>query len=260
MKQRTETRPLLSARLLGALCGASALVYALAFAPASFIPALAIPPGADVSVTRATGTIWRGVLENVRTQGVAVGDIAYKTNPLALFAGRFAVDLSIKNGALAGRGRFSAGLDGKVTLAKAAFRFELNAATRYAFLGAPLDGELRADVDRLTLSREGCIVSRTRLWTDALAAPAKRFATEGFDLAGDGVCSGRDLLVALSGEGGVGAVNLSMRVSPDLSYTLIAEAEPARSEVADILRFLGFAQTGDALTIGATGALQGVGS
>jgi len=249
-----------STRFLAILSGAAAALYCVAAAPASFIAAFALSKSADVSIERATGTIWEGALEGVRAKGVLLGDISYATNPLALLTGRLAGDLTAGGGALAGRAKASVGADGSAIIEDAQILFELDAATRFAFLGAPLDGTVRADIDRLVLSPRGCIASAAKIRTDVLAAPAKRFAAEAFDLSGEAACSGRDLLVALSGKGGEGAVTLSIRISPSLAYTLIAEAQPARTEVAEALQVLGFQRVNGALTIGARGVINSVGS
>lgn len=250
----------LSARLLAICCGAAAFVYCAAAAPASFIAAFAIPKSAGVSVDRATGTIWRGAIEGVRAQGILLGDISYRTNPLALLGGRLAADLNAGGGALSGRGKASVSIDGRTVVEDARLLFELNAATRFAFLGAPLAGTVRADIDRLVVSRQGCLESAATIKTDVLSAPAKRFAAEAFDLSGDGHCSGRDFLASLVGRGGDGAVTLTIRISPDLAYTLIAEAQPARTEVAEALQFLGFERANGVLTIGTRGVIRSVGS
>ncbi len=213
-----------------------------------------------MSIERATGTIWNGALEGVRAEGVLLGDLSFKTNPLALLMGRLDIDVSAGGGALTGKGHVSVGVDGRATIENAQLLFELDAATRFSFLGAPLEGSVRADINRLVVTRQGCIASAAKIRTDVLAAPAKRFAAEAFDLSGESQCSGRDYLVSLSGNGGEGAVTLSIRISPNLAYTLIAEAQPARTEVAEALQFLGFQRTNGALTIAATGVIHSVGS
>lgn len=248
----------MSARFLAIIVAGSAVAYCVAAAPAAFIRAVAVPPGMGLSIERATGTIWKGTLEAARAEDVLLGDIAFRTDPLALLSGRLAADLSIGDGALAGNGKASLGLDGRLVVENAKLLFELDAATRYAFLGAPLQGMVRVTADRLIVSREGCIDGRAKFSTNVLAAPAKRFAAESFDLSGEGACSGKDFLIALSGKGGEGAVTLSIRVGPDLAYTLIAEAQPARAEVAEALQYLGFQRTNGALTIGATGVIHSV--
>ncbi|MEX0645202.1 MAG: type II secretion system protein N [Parvularculaceae bacterium] len=260
MNPMTTDRPQfrLSARVLAILAAAAAAVYCVVAAPASFVAALVIPTGAGVSIERTTGTIWNGAIEGVRAEGVLLGDISYATNAFALLTGRLAASLDASGGALAGDGKASIGVDGKAVVEEAQFIFELDAAARFAFLGAPLNGTVRADIDRLVVSRMGCLESEMTIRTDVLAAPAKRFAAEAFDLAGDAACNGRNFVVSLAGEGGEGAVTLSLSISPNLAYTLIAEAQPARTEVAEALQFLGFELTNGALTIGTTGVIHSV--
>lgn len=258
MKRAASTG--ISVRTLSAVFGAAALVAIVASAPASILPAIMRSANSTLSVEKATGTLWRGKLKGVSAQGVRLGDVAFTTNPLALLSGRIAADIVIADGALNGKGKVAVSPGGRLVVNEATFTFSLNAANRFALLGTPLAGDVRADIGRLVVSRKGCVSGSAQLWTDVLVAPAKRFASEAFDLAGEGACKGGNFVVALSGQGGEGAVSLTLSVSPALTYVLSAEAQPARREVADALQVLGFERSNGVLTIGATGAIRSVGS
>lgn len=250
----------ISVRTLSFIFAIAAAVMIASSAPASILANLVRRANSTVFVEEASGSLWRGHLKGVSAQGVRIGDVAFKTHPLSLLMGRLAADVSVSDGALAGKGEIAIAPDGRLTVSGAKFVFSLDAANRYAILGTPLSGAVRAEIDRLSISKKGCVGGSARLWTDVLIAPAKRFQSEAFDLSGEGQCVGGNFVVALSGQGGEGAVSLSLSVSPTLSYVLSAEAQPSRREVADALQILGFERTNGVLTIGATGIIRSVGS
>lgn len=259
--QTKETAPATLPNWLLALVGAGvAFCAVIAGAPASLAPALARKAGVDIFVDRAEGTLWKGELQGVYAKGVRLGDIAFETRPAALARGRLAFDITVRNGALAGQGRASLAPNGEFSMKGARLLFDLSAANRYAILGQPMSGAVRADIEEVVVAPEGCIRADATLWTDVLAAPAKRFNAEALPLAGDGACDGRDLVVSLAGRSGDGAVAMTLRITPELSYTLSAEASPARTDVADALQFLGFERNEGAMSIATSGVIGAVGS
>jgi hypothetical protein len=248
----------LSSRSLTVILAIATAALIVATAPATIVGAALNKEG--VAVAAASGSVWRGELKGVSVQGVKIGDVAYAADPVAILTGRFAARAAIRNGAVNGAGRIAASLGGRVVVTNAKFTFALDAARRYAILGAPLAGTLRVDASKITFSGEGCLEGSAKLWTDALMGPAKRVGSKAFDLAGDGACKGRNFVVALAGRGGDGAVSVNLSVSPALTYVVNVEAEPARTEVAEALQILGFENANGVLTMAATGALRGVGS
>lgn len=250
----------ISVRTLSLTFTLAAAIMIAASAPASIIAGLVRHANSTVFVEKASGSLWRGRLRGVSAQGVRIGDVSFRTHPFSLFAMRLAADVSVSEGALVGKGEIAIAPDGRLTLSGSKFVFSLDAANRYAILGTPLSGTVRADIDRLSISKKGCVGGSARFWTDVLVAPAKRFDSEAFDLAGEGQCVRGNFVVALSGQGGEGAVSLSLSVSPTLSYVLSAEAQPSRPEVADALQVLGFERTNGVLTMGASGIIRSVGS
>jgi hypothetical protein len=203
--------------------------------------------------------LWRGELKGVSMRGARLGDVAFRTEALHVLTGRFAAEIEARDGALTGKGHLSLG-PGGVSIRHAKFVFDLAAANRYAILGSPLSGAVRTEIEHLAWSRKGCFRGGGKLWTDVLVAPAKRFQTKAFDLAGEGACVDGDLVVALSGKGEEGAVSLSLKVSSDFTYVMTAEAQPARTEVAEALQIIGFQRSNGVLTIGTTGAITTLGS
>lgn len=258
MERAPPTR--LSIRTLSIVFASAAAIMIAASAPASIIAAAARRVNADLSIAETRGTVWKGALAGVSAEGVVLGDIAYTTNVFSLLSGSLAADIRVNGGALNGNAKAALTPFGRLSVWDATFTFSLSAANRYALLGTPLQGTVRADVDHIAISKAGCATGSARLWTDVLVAPAKRFDSEAFDLAGEGVCEDGTFVVTLSGQGGEGAVSLSLRITPQLTYMLTAEAQPARREVADALQVLGFERANGVLTMGATGAIKTVGS
>lgn len=243
------------------LIGAFAASFqAVATAPASLVPGLAGLSRAGVRYEEARGSVWNGTLRGVDARGFRLGDVEYEAAPFSLFAGHAGVRFRMSGGALEGDGRARISPFGGVEISHAHLLFNLGAATRYAFLGEPLAGSLRADVVRLVISKKGCVESQARVLTDVLAAPARRLKARPFDLVGSGRCDNGDFLIDLSGEGEEGAVALSVRIAPSSAYSLTATADPAREDVAAALRRLGFHDKDGELTIDAEGIIGSHGS
>jgi hypothetical protein len=159
-------------------------------------------------------------------------------------------------GSISGRGSVAAAPGGSWVLQHSTLKIDLGAATRYTFLGAPIQGTLTAEIERLALLRGACAEASLNLATDVLAAPARRLQGEAFDLHGHGECRGDDLVVQLSGESADGAARLRVAISPDLRYALEARAQPARAEIAEALRALGFVEGAGALSIAMSGTIR----
>lgn len=260
MKTKEPAPAVLSNKLLALLGAVTASCAVIIGAPASLIPAMARKAGVDISVDRTQGTLWRGELVGVYTKGVRLGDISYTTRPGALMKGRLAIDIDSRNGALVGKGRTEIAPTGEFSMENARFLFDLSAANRYAILGQPMSGAVRADIDELSISPEGCDRAKASLWTDVLSAPAKRFNARALPLAGEGACDGRDLVVTLAGESEDGAVAMKLRITPALSYTLSAEASPSRQDIAEALQYLGFQRMDGSMSIATSGVIRTVGS
>lgn len=247
--------PSLTPRTLILIGAFAASFQVVATAPASLIPALAGFSRAGLRYEEARGSVWNGTLRGVDAMGLRLGDVEYEIAPFSLFAGHAGGVFFMSGGALEGDGRARIGPFGGVEISNARLLFDLGAATRYAFLGEPLAGSLRADVVRLVLSKKGCVESQARLLTDVLAAPARRLKARAFDLAGSGSCDNGDFLVELSGKGEEGAVAVSIRISPSMAYWLAATVVPVREDVAAALQTLGFRNKDGELTIGAEGVI-----
>ncbi|GAB4533820.1 MAG: hypothetical protein Kow00133_21510 [Amphiplicatus sp.] len=255
--ERARSKPAAPLVLLGAAAFAATVLASL---PASLVPMLAGFHRYDVGWRKAEGSLWRGRIEGVVYRGAPLGEASFRMRPLSLLAGTLAADLSFQGGALEGQARAAVGLGGRIALEDADLVFDLGAARRYLFLGAPLEGSARITLDELVLTRRGCLAAAGEISTDALARRARRMGGQGFALAGTASCENRELVLALSGRGAEGEAALTMRVRPDYTYALEAAVEPAREDLGQALETFGFAREDGVLTYGSTGAILTAGT
>ncbi len=230
-----------------------------ATAPASLLKhGLRKAPG-DFSYLRIEGTIWNGVIREASLNGADLGDVSFSVHALAFLKGRVEASMAADGRDVFGSGRLAATFSGEILLSDADLRFNLTTVSRrYALMGAPIEGAASIRVDKLSYSASGCAAAAGEIWTDVLRGPARVFDGEAFDLSGPLGCEDGDLKVALTGSGGEGSASLEIALRPDLTYELVADASPRRSEVDDALRMLGFEQGPGGLTYGASGVFRGV--
>lgn len=188
-------------RSLAALGAFVAGFHIVANAPASIAASLIRAQIDGLTFESAGGTVWNGVLSETRLAGTPLGDIAFSVKGLSLLTGKAHADVSIEGGALTGRGAIALSPNGRLTLSDAVFEFDLSAARRFAFLGAPLTGSVRGTIRQIAFARAGCEAADVTLWTDVLAAPAQRLSSNAMDLEGEGLCADGSFHVSLAGEG-----------------------------------------------------------
>lgn len=250
----------ISARQLVLIAAFVAFFEAVAIAPASLLPTIGGFSRSGVGYEKARGSIWRGVLSGTRIDGYNLGEIEFELHPLSLFAGAAAVGFRMSGGAIEGSGALRLSAFGGGEIRNARLVFDLGAAQRFSFLGQPLEGRARADISRLVFSNVGCVEAEADLFTDALAAPARRLGRRPLDLSGPGRCEAGDVVVALRGENEDATVTLTVRVSPARTYSLTAEVDPAGDDVSAALAALGFERRNGELTISTNGTIGSSGS
>ncbi len=245
--------PLQTLLLVGAFVAGFRLIAEI---PASTAAGLAGFGRHGMTHEGVSGTIWNGKLRSARVHGLDVGDVDFALRAPSLFLGRLKADVKLSGGALTGAGAVGFGVGGLVTIEDSAFELDLGVATRYNFLGAPLKGRLSADVGRVALRSGKCEDALIRFDTDVLAEPARRLKGQAFVLSGDGSCRDGSFVASLSGQGQDGAGALTVEIAPDLSFALHATAQPARSELSDALRALGFKDDEGRLTLAMSGVVR----
>ncbi len=259
MKRRKDNsvQESLRPRLLLIVFTAVFTVALIASLPASMI-GLALG-GTGVSYQKIEGTIWRGVVRNAGAQGIYIGDIDYRINPLRLLTGAAGAKLQFNGGAVDGDLNVTAGLGG-LSVANSELTAQLSVIKRYRLMGAPFSGRAVVSMDRLRLTKNGCRRGEGALWTDALNAPAKQFDRSGVELQGPVRCEDNDLVLALAGVSDDGNLDILIRIKPDLRYDMTVTVAGAAPETRDTLKAFGFEEANGALVLGSIGVLQGVGS
>ena len=252
----------MSSHRLQILAGVFVFVVTLIVtAPASLIAPILKNTGADIRYQSIEGTLWRGKIVAMSAEQVALGDVDFQLAPASLFilSPRAAVRLS--GGAVNGRAIASASVRGLLEVRDAEFHVDLVRVARRGILGEPVRGVADVKINELAISRAGCRKADATIWTDVFDAPARRYdQSDSFPVNGVVTCDGEKLAIALEGTGGPGAVSVTIKVAPNQTYEMMATARPARDDVAAALRYFGFEDADGALTYGAAGVLNGVGS
>ncbi|MEO1242375.1 MAG: type II secretion system protein N [Pseudomonadota bacterium] len=246
--------------LLITLGVAAFVATCIAIAPASLLSAFAGQGRADVSYNSIEGTIWRGKVSRLTADGALIGDVDFRISPFSLIGLSPRAYVKSTNGAVRGEGVVTIGAGQRISVSDANLEVDLGPFARRGVLGMPVKGEARVRIAEVRLSRRGCVRAEGDVWTNVLEAPARQYQTDGFPLSGDVSCDGDDFVLALSGESGDGAAEMSIRLTPDFTYELTASVRPAEDNVASTLRFFGFEDNDGALIYGSAGVLRGVGS
>jgi len=212
-----------------------------------------------LTISNASGTLWNAKFEGVSYNRIALGDVTAKIQPIALVAGRLTADVTSSGGALAANGRIEL-TSSRLSVRRMKAEFNLGAIRRYTFFGARYQGVARLDAKFLSLSRSGCKSDGAIVTTNALDSLAKKWSGAGFPLKGPVLCENGLMNLRLAGDSREGAATINVSVKPDLSFTMIASAEPKRREVSKTLELFGFRPRAGKLSYEAAGVLKGVGS
>jgi hypothetical protein len=231
----------------------------VAFAPAGIVGALAINAAPGLTASGSSGTVWRGVLHGAAYNGAPLGDVEWSARPLDALRARISADVTASGGALEGQGVVRFGGEG-VEIADAALAFRLDAIRRYSMFGAPYRGEIKAHIDRLSLSRDGCDYASGSMTSTALDASLLRLNLAALPLAGAISCEDRALVALLTGESRDGRIEVKARATAARAYTLDVHALPRRRDLAQALELAGFERDGSGLKFRASGQLKGIGS
>ncbi|MEO1251887.1 MAG: type II secretion system protein N [Pseudomonadota bacterium] len=251
----------ISAKALGLLFAVGFLVTGVLAAPASLIKPFLDGGQIQIEFQEITGTLWRGRIERLSVSGSFLGDIAFTIQPAALLTGRASADLSVSGGPAIGSGQIGASLLRQRVLARdVEMEFNLNSITDYSLFGIPYQGRMRAKIDRLVLSRRGCILAEGEVWTDALDATSQQFLGDGLSLSGTLQCDDDRLAIDLSGANTKGETEIAIKVAPDMTYQISAVVRPREAQLNADLQMMGFESENGALVYDAVGELKGVGS
>jgi hypothetical protein len=239
---------------------ATAFVGALfAFAPAEIAVSFASDAAPGFTYAVAEGTIWNGRVAGAGIEGVPLGEIRWRANPVSVLGGRIDARVSIAGGALNGEGRAALGVRA-IALRDGDFQFRLDAIRKYTLFGAPYAGEARIAVEHFKIDRAGCADARATISTSALDASLQRLGLSAMPLSGALSCEGGALVATLNGENKDGRLEIVARATPAQTYALDVRALPARRDLGEALAIAGFERDGQAMTFRASGQMKGIGS
>ena len=251
----------LGTKTLAAIATAAFLCSGVVIAPASLLSPFLGGLNSNVQYREISGTLWRGSLNGATVNGVYLGALSYRVNPVALLFGSLNAKVSAAGGAGAGKGRVEYNLFTRsVAITQANVEFNLAAIRDYSLFGITYRGRASADIEQLRFGQNGCISADAQVWTNALDASSKQLVGEGLLLDGSIACNGRKIQLALIGANSEGETQITTLVAPDMSYQVTAYVNPYRQILHDNFRQLGFEDNGDGLVYDAVGALKGVGS
>ncbi len=246
---------------LAGLGAAAFVATALAAAPATIAAGFIDFERQRIAYHNIQGTIWRGSIERVSAAGIPLGDMEYRLSALSLLRLAPQITLSAQEGAVLGRGRFSLSAGGRVTVSDLNARIDLNASAPRGVLGQPAQGVAEIAIDRFDFSlKKGCQAAEGTIWTDVLNAPSKRYDLPALPLSGGVRCEGSAVVITMAGANERSSAEMSVRVLPNLTYEVTAEARASEPGIASALRLYGFEDDDGALTYGAAGVFKGAGS
>lgn len=240
---------------------ASFALGAVVFAPASFLALVIGSPSSGISYSSIKGTVWRGTLNDVTAGGQPLGQVHYTLVPLALLTGNLGATIDFSGPAGSGEGKIGLGLIGrKIRIENARIAYDLGWLSRYSIFGLPYQGEVRFNIKHLAVSPRRCLRADGDIWTNILDSSLKPYVGEGMALAGPAECEGQALKLVLTGQNSAGSTEVTLRVQPDLTYSLVASVNPGKAQIALDLKSIGFEEDGSELVYDAVGTLKGPGS
>ncbi|MEM8936326.1 MAG: type II secretion system protein N [Pseudomonadota bacterium] len=237
------------------------LVTAIANAPASLLSPILERGDPLITYERLDGTVWAGELKHLWVEDQYFGTINFRLSPLKLVLGRFEARVRAEGGVGTGEGNIGVGALGQTfRVSDARVVFDLSAVRNYTMFGIPYQGEVRASIKRFVVSREGCRIARSEVWTDMLNAPAIEFLGNALPLEGAAACDGADVALSLTGENASGTAQITIKVTPQLSYEFVAAIDPVEQDLEAQLPLVGFEARGAQFVYDAYGELKGMGS
>jgi hypothetical protein len=134
--------------------------------PASFATSRINAAVPQVQVKGVDGTIWSGGASDIHYQGIAIGALDWKAQPLGVFQGEWKNHL-VLNGIVDGEGELAYGIDGEVNL------YDMTLNTTFSKLIGGLDkripeqmkqfqGEMQADIVKLAVEPQ----SKKLVWLE----------------------------------------------------------------------------------------------
>jgi hypothetical protein len=230
--------------VLAALTGGASLL------PMSVAADMAASRFSDFKFQSASGSVWDGKLTQVAFGSQFIGDLAVKTDPLSLFAGKAAGALGLTREGFAGTANLSYGLaDGGLEMKDVALEGNTALVPGMPAALAKSDGRFTLSMKDVKFVDSLCETASGEVWTDALTKVNIR-GWVGPELRGPVTCEGGHMQVQAGGKAATGedvqaVLSISQHLDMDLRAT-VANATPA---AAAALSEIGFVPEGDKLVL-----------
>jgi general secretion pathway protein N len=200
---------------------------------------------AGLSARAVSGTVWDGVLHDVRVGALPLGTVEARLSPLALLRGEAAMAFARQDAALGA-------LNGQIVGGSAAGVRDVSGALALgARMGALSVGQAQLAGVSLRFDRDGRCVEAGGTVTAALAAPVAGLnLAQG--LAGPLACSGGRAVAALASQSGMETLRLSFGAGGDWQarFKVATSSDPA---LVSGLAAMGFQTVGDGYVLSLSG-------
>lgn len=225
--------------VLAAVGGLVFVAVGIATLPASLIVSR-LPP--QITLDGVGGSVWNGGATHVSYQGVPVGALTWRAQPLALFTGRLAYDVDVQRTDGYVRGTIAATFGGAVTAQDVTLALPITALNPNAGANA-WRGELQGTVQRARLESGWPVELVADLGMLRLQPPHAALNVGDYAVAfDDGASTPERLVGRVRDTNAPLVVRAQLVVKRDRSYTLEGEVAPkpgAPREITDSVAFLG---------------------
>lgn len=222
-------------------------VFALLIAmPADFVMRRVIAAEPSVRYVHASGTVWNGTVSGLRYGEQSIGNAQIETDWVSIFTGKLTSLVRVRDGAVNGRGRVSAGIGGEITVQD----LRLSGSTIDLFNIEKeirdLAGEYTISVRKAVISNGRCQSASGTAWTDLLTKVERRVDWKGPELTGPVSCREGRFVLALSGQSDQQEdVSAELVIGLDATGTFKADVSNAQRETGQALTLFGFLNQDD---------------
>jgi len=226
------------------------VVGGLTFLPMSMAADMAAKQLPDFKFGEASGSVWDGKLTKVSYGAQSIGDLAVKTDLMALFGGKAAGTLGLAREGFTGSAAVAYGVgDGGLDIKDLKLAGDTSRVPGMPPSIARTDGKFTLEIKDAKFVHSLCQSASGEVWTDALTKVNYK-GWVGPELRGPVTCAGGKLQVQASGKAATGEdVLASMNIGQHLDMELTATVTNAGPGAAEALTSIGFTPDGDRLVL-----------
>lgn len=197
------------------------------------------------SYETASGSVWSGKLTKLVYRNQPLGDVAFSLQPLRLFGGKLGAKVKLENSALTLDGAFAYGLfDHGGELDAVTLSGRTQQISSFPMGLKMVDGDFKFQLDKVVLSKAGCVSAKGTAWTNLLAKGAQQLKWAGPELSGPITCENGQFRAVAQGRTPAGdAAEARIAMSTDLKGEVQAVAQPAQPLEEANMRQAGFQMT-----------------